>query len=333
MLQFFIGWPLTLSLAAWLDYVVGDPWGWLHPVQVMGWAIDLWSKLTWKYLDKPITRKISGIGLFLFLVVGSGAGSWLFFDILKSLQPVVAQILEIILLASCLAGRSLRQAAQDVLTPLSTGDVDEARLRLKKYVGRDTDRLTSPEIYRAVLETVAENATDGVTAPWFYALLGASLPVIGPVPLALAYKAASTLDSMVGYRKEPYADLGWCSAQIEDVLTWLPCRLTVLTLALLSGRPVQVLTICQRDARQDPSPNSGWSECIYAAILGVQLGGDNYYQGELRPKPLLGDNNQMIGAGQIDRSLDLTRQVFLLWLLLWLGWWAVCQFLKLPPTH
>jgi adenosylcobinamide-phosphate synthase len=298
----------------------------------MGWAIDLWSKLTWKYLNQPIFRKISGIGLFLFLVVGSGTGSWLFFQMLKGIQPIMAQVLEIVLLASCLAGRSLRQAAQDVLAPLAAEDIEEARLRLKKYVGRDTDRLTTTEIYRAVLETVAENATDGVTAPWFYALLGASLPV-GAVPLALAYKAASTLDSMVGYRKEPYADLGWCSAQVEDVLTWLPCRLTVLTLALLSGRPVQVLTICQRDARQDPSPNSGWSECIYAAILGVQLGGANYYQGELRTKPLLGDDNQVIGAGQIDRALNMTRQVFLIWLFLWLAIRLSSQLLKLPPTH
>jgi adenosylcobinamide-phosphate synthase len=324
---------ITLLLAAFLDYLVGDPWGWLHPVQVMGWAIDQWSKLTWKYLKQPIARKISGIGLFLVMVVGSGLGSWLFFHVLQDIQPIIAQVLEIILLASCLAGRSLRQAAQDVLTPLATGDVEEARLRLKKYVGRDTDRLTTTEIYRAVLETVAENATDGVTAPWFYALLGASLPVVGAVPLALAYKAASTLDSMVGYRQEPYADLGWCSAQVEDVLTWLPCRLTVLTLALLSGRPVQVLTICQRDARQDPSPNSGWSECIYAAILGVQLGGANYYQGELRTKPLLGDDNQIIGAEQIDRALNMTRQVFLIWLLLWLAIGLSRQFLKLPPTH
>jgi adenosylcobinamide-phosphate synthase len=336
-MTFFTEWwssiALTLIAAASLDYLIGDPWGWLHPVQVMGWMIDRWSKFTWKYLQQPIFKKISGIGLFLVMVVGSGLGSWLFFHVLRGIQPVVAQILEIILLASCLAGRSLRQAAQDVLTPLTTGDVEEARLRLKKYVGRDTDRLTTTEIYRAVLETVAENATDGVTAPWFYALLGASLPTIGPVPLALAYKASSTLDSMVGYLKEPYKDLGWCSAQAEDVLTWLPCRLTILTLALLYGQPVQVLEICQRDARQDPSPNSGWSECVYAAILGVQLGGDNYYQGELRTKPLLGNNNQIIEAGQIDRALNLTRQVFLIWLLLWLAIVISSQFLKLLPTH
>ncbi len=336
-MQFPVDWWLasatTLILAALLDYVVGDPWGWLHPVQVMGWMIDRWSKFTWKYLSQPIARKISGIGLFLVLVVGSGAGSWLFFHILRSIQPVVAQVLEVVVLASCLAGRSLRRAAQDVLAPLATGDLEEARLRLKKYVGRDTDRLTTTQIYRAVLETVAENATDGVTAPWFYALLGASLPAVGAVPLALAYKAVSTLDSMVGYIKEPYTDLGWCSAQTEDVLTWFPCRLTVLTLALLSGRPLQVLEICHRDARQDPSPNSGWSECIYAAILGVQLGGDNYYQGELRTKPLLGNDDQIIDAGRIDRALHLTRQVFLIWLVLWLGMRLSSQLLKLPPTH
>jgi adenosylcobinamide-phosphate synthase len=336
-MQFPIGWELTsvttLILAALLDYAIGDPWGWLHPVQVMGWIIDRWSKLTWQYLDQPIARKISGIGLFLMLVVGSGTGSWLFFHILRSIQPVVAQILETVMLASCLAGRSLRQAAQDVLTPLTTGDLEEARLQLRKYVGRDTDRLTPTDIYRAVLETVAENATDGVTAPWFYALLGASLPAVGAVPLALAYKAASTLDSMVGYRQEPYPDLGWCSAQTEDVLTWFPCRLTVLTLALLSGRPLQVLKICQRDARQDPSPNSGWSECVYAAILGVQLGGDNYYQGNLKTKPLLGNDEQIIDAGQIDRALHLTRQVFLIWLVLWLGMGLSGQLLKLLPTH
>lgn len=331
-MRFSVDWWLnsgvTLVFAAFLDYLIGDPWGWLHPVQVMGWAIDRWCQWTWQYVEGSIARKISGVGLFLALVGGCGYGSWLFFGWLRSVQPLPAQILEIILVASCLAGRSLRQAAQDVLTPLTTGEIAEARLRLNKYVGRDTEHLTTPAIYRAVLETVAENATDGVTAPWFYALLGASLPAVGAVPLVLAYKAASTLDSMVGYRREPYQDLGWCSAQVEDRLTWLPCRLTVLTLALLSGRPRQVLQICQRDARQDPSPNSGWSECVYAAILQVQLGGDNYYQGVLRQKPLLGDAEQVIDAEKIDRALDLTRQVFLLWLGIGLG----LQLLKLPPA-
>jgi adenosylcobinamide-phosphate synthase len=190
----------------------------------------------------------------------------------------------------------------------------EARSKLSQYVGRDTEKLTEAEILRAVLETVTENATDGVTAPLFYAIVGAFLPGVGSVPLALAYKAASTLDSMVGYRVEPYTDLGWFSAKLEDVLTWLPCRLTVITLALLSGKPKEVWRLCLRDATKDPSPNSGWSECAYAAILGVQLGGTNWYQGVAKDKPLLGDPVYPITPDKIYQALQLTRYCFLIWL-------------------
>ena len=226
----------------------------------------------------------------------------------------MAIILEVILLASCFAGKSLRIAAVDVLKPLNSGDLKTARSRLSLYVGRDTDNLSESEILRAVLETVAENAVDGVTAPLFYAILGAFLPGVGSVPLALAYKAVSTLDSMIGYRREPYTDLGWFSAQLEDRLTWLPCRLTVLTLALLSGKPKQVLSLCRRDAVKDVSPNSGWSECVYAAILGVQLGGVNIYQGVVKEKPLLGEPINSITPEKIEQALNLTRYCCLLWL-------------------
>jgi adenosylcobinamide-phosphate synthase len=323
---------LVLVAGAALDYAIGDPGGWLHPVQVMGWYISGWSHLTWRFLKSPWIQKLAGVGLCASLVLSCGLGSWLFFHYLWLWQPWLAIVLETILLASCLAARSLRSAAIDVLevTPGIAGDakefkdLDEARSRLSKYVGRDTDKLTVPEIYRSILETVAENAIDGATAPWFYALLGAAIG-IGPLPLALAYKAASTLDSMVGYRRSPYEHLGWASAKFEDLMTWLPCRLTVLTLGLISGRPLAVWRICRRDAVYDPSPNSGWSECIYAAILGVQLGGDNYYKGELKSKPLLGDDLVPIDAGVIDRALNLTRSVLLVWLaiaiagLYWIG--------------
>jgi adenosylcobinamide-phosphate synthase len=119
---------------------------------------------------------------------------------------------------------------------------------------------------------------------------------------------------MVGYRVEPYTDLGWFSAKLEDVLTWLPCRLTVITLALLSGKPKEVWRLCLRDATKDPSPNSGWSECAYAAILGVQLGGTNWYQGVAKDKPLLGDPVYPITPDKIYQALQLTRYCFLIWL-------------------
>jgi adenosylcobinamide-phosphate synthase len=310
--------PAPILIAAlMLDFLVGDPWEWLHPVQVMGWYITAWSELTWKYLTQPWARKIAGVGLCASLLLGCAIGSWAFLHYLAIWQPLLVKVLEIILLASCLAGRSLRKAAIEVLAVIN--DLPAARQSLSRYVGRDTAHLSQMEVYRALLETVAENTTDGVTAPWFYALLGASLG-IGVVPLALAYKAASTLDSMVGYLREPYTDLGWASAKFEDILTWLPCRLTVITLALCSGKPLQVWRICQRDANQDPSPNSGWSECVYAAILEVQLGGDNYYQGVLRSKPLLGDPVTTIDEQKIDRAFALTRQTIWIWLVIALAW-------------
>jgi adenosylcobinamide-phosphate synthase len=205
-------------------------------------------------------------------------------------------------------------AADDVLQPLIAGQLTQARSKLSQYVGRDTEKLDESEILRAVLETVTENATDGVTAPLFYAIVGAFVPGVGSAPLALAYKAASTLDSMIGYWNEPYTDLGWFSAQLEDRLTWLPCRLTVITLALLSGKPQEVWNLCLRDASKDPSPNSGWSECTYAAILGVQLGGTNWYQGVAKDKPFLGDPLDPITPAKIDQALELTRYCFLIWL-------------------
>lgn len=305
---------LVLLLAAWLDYLIGDPWDWWHPVQGMGWVIAQYTRLVGKRLQSPLALKLAGIGLAISLIVGSGVIAWTIATLTKHIHPLLGLVIESILLASCFAGRSLRDAAHDVLTPLQSGDLVAARSRLSRYVGRDTDNLTEPEILRAVLETVTENATDGVLAPLFYAIVGSFIPVVGSVPLAIAYKAASTLDSMVGYREAPYTDLGWFSAKTDDVLTWLPCRLVVATLALLSGKPVLVWRICCRDAPQDPSPNSGWSECAYAAVLGVQVGGVNYYRGAAKPKPLLGEAREALTPTHIHQALTLTRICFLLWL-------------------
>ncbi|HEY9638962.1 MAG TPA: adenosylcobinamide-phosphate synthase CbiB [Coleofasciculaceae cyanobacterium] len=304
---------LVLAIAAFLDYWIGDPWGWLHPVQVMGWLIQRYTQFCFKRLQHPNALRIAGVVLAIALILGSGLAGWLLVWAATVIHPLCGLTVEAILLASCFAGRSLRAAADTVLQPLAHGDVVTARSQLSLYVGRDTDNLSEPEILRAVLETVTENATDGVMAPWFYAIVGALLP-LGSVPLALAYKAASTLDSMVGYREAPYTQIGWFSAQLEDRLTWLPCRLTVLTLAVFSGHPDHVWSLCQRDAPQDPSPNAGWSECAYAAVLGVQMGGVNSYKGVTKPKPLLGEPTRPITAEVIRQATQLTRRNVLIWL-------------------
>ena len=304
----------VLVFAALLDYLIGDPWGWPHPVRVMGWVISRLSKLALQYCQSPLSQRLAGIFLGIIVIIGSGLVGWIIVQAAKSVHPLLGIAVESILLASCFAFKSLRNAAIEVLQPLSNGELESARQVLSNYVGRDTANLSPAEILRAVLETVTENATDGVMAPLFYTIIGAFIPVIGAAPLALAYKASSTLDSMVGYKEAPYTYLGWFSARWEDGLTWLPCRLTVITLSLLSLKPVKVWQICRRDAIKDPSPNSGWSECAYAAILGVQMGGINWYRGVAKEKPLLGDAIHPITPDSIDQALQLTRYAFLLWL-------------------
>ena len=305
---------VVLILAASLDYFIGDPWSWVHPVQVMGWFISRLTKLALKYCHSSLTQRLAGIVITIFLLIGSGVVGWLIIRCATLIHPVLGILVETILLASCFALKSLRTAAETVLQPLQIGNIEEARSLLSNYVGRDTQNLTSAEILRAILETVTENATDGVMAPLFYAIIGAFIPIIGPCPFALAYKSSSTLDSMIGYRETRYIFIGWFSARLEDCLTWFPCRLTVITLALLSRKPLKVIKICQRDAPKDSSPNSGWSECAYAAILGVQVGGTNWYRGVAKVKPLLGNPINSITANSIQTALQLTRYSFLLWL-------------------
>lgn len=325
---------IVIFIAACLDYLIGDPWGWPHPVKIMGWIITHYTQLIFK-LSKHCTDnlsalilKLAGILLTIALIFGSGIINWLIIQALRInlVQfPLLTVILESILLASCFAGKSLSTAAKEVLQLVVSGNLIQARHKLSLYVGRDTENLSISEIFRAILETVTENATDGVIAPLFYALVGAIIPNVGSVPLAFAYKAASTLDSMVGYKEAPYTDIGWFSAKLEDVLTWLPCRLNVLTIAFLSGKPLYVWRICQRDAVKDPSPNAGWSECAYAATLGVQMGGANSYKGVVKHKPLLGDPTHPITLETIYQALRLTRHCFLIWLGLFFIcylWWV-----------
>ncbi len=307
--------PTVIPLAAAIiDFYIGDPWGWPHPVRAMGWSIDKYTQLVFRYFSSPQGQNLAGILLgvgFPLTIIGLTH-----LLIVKStiLSSKLGLSIVTILMASCWATKSLRNAAEDVMHPLRSGDLDAARANIRYYVGRDTANLSEAGILRALLESVSENATDGVFAPLFYSLLGLSISPAWGAALALAYKGLSTLDSMVGYHTAPYTHIGRFSARLEDVTTWLPCRLTVLTIAAISSYPQRVLQLCQRDASADSSPNSGWSECAYAAALSVQLGGLNYYQGKPKYKPLLGDNLEPITINTVERALNLTRYGFLIWL-------------------
>jgi adenosylcobinamide-phosphate synthase len=300
-----------IFLAAWvLDRIVGDPVRWVHPVQVMGWLISRWRDWSFRYLKHDLFMlRLSGVVLTLLLTLGSAAVAWAIILGAGLIHPLFGWGTEVVILASGLAGRSLQDAAWAVLKPLAAGNLAQARETLAIYVGRDTENLDSSEVLRAVVETVAENTTDGVLAPLFWA-------VIGGAPLAMAFKAASTLDSMIGYRRGLYEPFGWAGARLDDGLNWFPARLMALSLGLVSGKLGTVIQIVQRDAAQDPSPNAGLSIAAFAAVLGVRLGGENSYRGAKKIKPFLGDALYPLTQDTAEQTLKLLDRLQILWLVI-----------------
>jgi adenosylcobinamide-phosphate synthase len=320
------GWLVLLVPAACaLDRLVGDPRAWLHPVQVMGGAIGALRTMaeTWAG-DGPRRLRLAGFLLSVLVIAGSGLAGWAIERLALRCPPIGLPLL-LVGLASSLAGRSLEQAVRGVLAALP--DLQAARTRLAWIVGRDVEGLPESEILRAAAETAAENAVDGLFAPLFWMLAGMALwwiwsPGPGPLALAWAFKAVSTLDSMLGYRQGRLRWLGTAGARLDDVLTWLPCRLVALSLPLAAGRPLATAFLARnalRDGRPDPSPNAGVSQAAYAHAAGVRLGGLNRYGGGEKSKPLLAATCPGPDHGSVERILALTNRLEALWLLLAAG--------------
>jgi adenosylcobinamide-phosphate synthase len=325
--------PFLLVLAAaGLDRAVGDPRWCLHPVVVMGWWIRQLRQLAEHWAgDRPWALRLGGGVITALLVGGSGSAGWLLEQwalgrALPDARPV-ALLLLWIALASALAGRSLEQAVRGVLRALP--DLAAARTALSWIVGRDTTELNQAEIVRAAAETASENAVDGLFAPLFWMLMGAGLWSAGlsgaPGPLALAwgFKAASTLDSMLGYRQGRLLWLGTSGARLDDLLVWLPCRLVALSLPLTAGTGpagcFRLMTVALRDGKPDPSPNAGVSQAVYAHTTGVQLGGLNRYGDQLKAKPLLAAGCPPPNRPAVERMLQLTLRLEWIWLFMGLG--------------
>jgi adenosylcobinamide-phosphate synthase len=212
--------------------------------------------------------------------------AWLLIRLLRHASPTTAVIVTLYLAYTTLSVRGLADAGTTVVTHLQHKDLAAARASLAMIVGRDTDTLDEAEILRAVTETVAENCCDGVVAPLFYLS-------IGGVPGALTYKAINTLDSMIGYKNDRYFFFGKFAARLDDVANFIPARLTALLVALaacgLRLRALDALRVTWRDARLQPSPNSGYPEAAFAGALGIRLGGLNFYRGQRSQKAYLGE--------------------------------------------
>ena len=285
-----------------LDVVLGDP-RWLpHPVRVMGFVIQGCERLIFALCEQAVSKRVAGIVLALGLPCACYAIVYAIIRYAEHLNETLGIVIWIVLGYTTLAARDLWDHAMCVYRAMMEQGLPAARLAVSRIVGRDTAQLSEPDLVRATIESVSENTSDGIVAPLFYLALG------GP-PLAMAYKAVNTLDSMIGYRNTRYRDVGWASARVDDLMNWIPARLTALGIiaaaSLRLRRGQAAWHICRRDARKHPSPNSGWPEAAMAGALGVQLGGVNVYGGLIQERGTLGDRDKSFTASQIPLALQI----------------------------
>ena len=319
----------AVCIAALLDWLLGDPRWLLHPVQVIGWLIRRWQQWVEAWAgDQPWKLRTGGFAITLLLVTGSGLVGWSIEQLTRteSNLSVIGWVVLVLAMASALAARSLHDSVLAVIKALPATPSDDlklARERLSWIVGRDVSQLNEAEILRAAVESASENAVDGLFAPLFWMGVGSVLWSVdpsmpGPLALAWMFKAASTLDSMLGYRSGRLRWLGTAGARLDDLLTWVPCRLVMLTLPLISQPWTQWLDVirsAERDGAADPSPNAGRSEAIYAHCIGIKLGGSNRYGDRWVTKPLLAETCPDPDAGSARKVLSATVRLEIVWLI------------------
>ncbi|MGG4489093.1 adenosylcobinamide-phosphate synthase CbiB [Metabacillus idriensis] len=299
---------LLILLSVLLDLVIGDP-KWLpHPVIFFGKVISTIEK-AWNKGDR---KKLKGIMLAVYLPFTVFIISLFLLKQLYAISYLLGMAIEIYLISTTFAIKGLRDAAMEVYHPLMSGDLVEARKKLGFIVGRDTDKLSSPEVVRGTVETVAENTVDAIISPLFYA-------IIGGAPLALAYRAVNTLDSMVGYKNERFIDFGYGSARLDDLLNLIPARICAGcmwtgSLFIKKMRRLHAISITKRDAPKHPSPNAGWPEAMTAGLLGIQLGGVNVYGGMVSERARLGDPLEPLTFIHIKKSILILNSAWILFL-------------------
>lgn len=293
---------LAWALAFVLDRFLGDPPHWPHPVRWIGAFITLLQRAVRRVCRSDNALRIGGGVMWLAVVGGTYGVAWGVLALAYAIHPGFGWCVQVWMIFTTLATRCLDDMARAVEQPLRQGDLIKSREQLAWIVGRDTARLQPPQIARATVETVAENTVDGVIAPLFFLLLGGA-------PLAMAYKAVNTLDSMVGYKHEKYRAIGMVSARLDDVANFIPARLSWLLLSAaawlcrLDARAA--LRIGFRDRKQHSSPNCAWPEGTVAGALGVRLGGPNDYFGERVEKPWIGDECRAITPDDIPRTIRM----------------------------
>jgi adenosylcobinamide-phosphate synthase len=290
---------LILFSACLLDLLFGDP-RWLpHPVRIIGRVAELTEFLTRKL---PFHASATGCLAVIIVLLSTGGTCLAFFSLLAYGPQALFILGATLLLYTTIAGRDLIAHARDVAHALHLhpNELQKARTRVGMIVGRDTKQLDAAGIVRACIESVAENMSDGIIAPLFWSIIAASVsipfqgnPIVWGVTAAMLYKAINTLDSMFGYKNERYVHFGTCAARLDDLVNFLPARISggsLVLAALLCGYDMKnSFYILIRDRQQHSSPNAGWPEAAMAGALRVQLGGTSSYFGKESKKPTLGN--------------------------------------------
>ncbi|MCR5507966.1 MAG: adenosylcobinamide-phosphate synthase CbiB [Lachnospiraceae bacterium] len=300
---------IILAAAFILDLILGDPKGIPHIVVFIGKLIKACEDLLWHEFKLSVEededkRKKLACGFLLWIIVCGLSVSvpMLFVRIVWSMNEYAGIVLEVLICWQLLAVRSLFGESIRVYRALGAHDIKGARLAVSMIVGRDTDRLDEKGIIRAAVETVAESTSDGIAAPLFFmALLG--------LPGMLLYKACNTLDSMVGYKNERYIYFGRFCARMDDILNFIPARLTGFIMAVLAGAagldPKGAMRIFLRDRKNHSSPNSAHCEAAMAGALNVRLGGDAWYFGKRVSKKFIGDPEREVVTEDIRNANKL----------------------------
>jgi adenosylcobinamide-phosphate synthase len=267
-----------------------------HPVTWMG-ALISWLE---PRLNQGASRRARGVAMLLLVLLTGLAAALLVIAVTRRIP--FGWVFEALLASTLLAQKELGRAVKAVADGLNLS-LQSGRRAVSQIVGRDPDALDEPGVAKAAIESLAESTSDGVVAPLFWLL-------VGGLPGIVLYKAANTADSMVGHRNERYAEFGWASARFDDLLNWIPARLTALLVAgaaflVRPADPEHAWSTALRDARKHASPNAGWPEAAFAGALGFTLGGPRAYDGQVHDLPAFGDGRADLTALDILKSLEL----------------------------
>lgn len=291
-----------------IDLFLGDPYIFPHPVRLIGKLIAFLERKVRLIFKEHL--KAGGVILTLIVATLSFLISYILLKILYK-NIIIGIIIEGVMCYYLIAAKCLKTESMKVHDAVESGDIEESRKAVSMIVGRDTKQLDITGIVKAAVETVAENTSDGVIAPLFFIMLGGA-------PLGFLYKAVNTMDSMIGYRDEKYREIGYFSAKLDDVLNYIPSRISALL--MISVCPVfnyntsNAYRIWRRDRRKHASPNSAQTESVCAGALDIQLAGDAFYFGKLHKKPYIGDKVREVENDDIIKANKLmyASSVFML---------------------